>query len=175
MKQLLYTILIVMLFTNSQCTKANTAPEADNPYGLPNATQKGADIFAYLIDGKPQIVRGGIYTLGGSISNDTLSVFGEAGDNNYFENIGIVVVGNFNIGFVKPIDNSKIFILIATNKSCNGFLGGTVIKAFATEGNVQISRADKSNRVISGTFNCRIPITGCDTLKITDGRFDIKY
>lgn len=29
--------------------------------------------------------------------------------------------------------------------------------------------------IIAGTFDCTIYQTGCDTLRITEGRFDLKF
>ena len=43
------------------------------------------------------------------------------------------------------------------------------------EGKMSISKLDNVNRIISGTFSCSIIHAGCDTLKITEGRFDFKF
>ncbi len=177
MKQTLTNFFIATSIFMLSCTscKKDTTPEADNPYGLPNATQTGANIFAYLIDGKSQIVKNSIYTLGASIIKDTLAISGESGDTNYFENIGLVIVGNLTVGSSYQINQSSTFIQMSTNKNCKGFLGSNIIKTFAVQGTILLSKVDLNNKVISGTFNCNIPSSGCDTIRITNGRFDIKY
>jgi hypothetical protein len=43
------------------------------------------------------------------------------------------------------------------------------------QGELKLSKVDVSNKIISGTFWFNIKTDFCDTLKITDGRFDIKY
>ncbi len=40
---------------------------------------------------------------------------------------------------------------------------------------ITISKLDKSAGIVSGTFSAVFIKEGCDTISITDGRFDIKY
>ncbi|WP_460617857.1 Riean_0653 family protein [Hymenobacter ruber] len=40
---------------------------------------------------------------------------------------------------------------------------------------LNITRFDINSRIIAGTFDAIIARTGCDTLKITQGRFDAKF
>jgi hypothetical protein len=42
-------------------------------------------------------------------------------------------------------------------------------------GSLTLTKLDKSNHIISGNFSATIFKTGCDTIHITDGRFDMKY
>ena len=42
-------------------------------------------------------------------------------------------------------------------------------------GNINITRFDLSAGIISGTFAFKCKKNGCDTLNITDGRFDWKF
>lgn len=178
MKQTLSILLILITAFTISCTscKKDKAPEVDNPYGLPNATQTGANTFAYLIDGKPQIVENSIYLRGGAVLNDTLGVFGEAGDNNYFERLTINIKGGLQQGLIYQLNNPGIkSIRISTNKSCKGYLGSNVLNLYSTGGTMELTKLDLNNKIISGKFNCKIPVPNCDTLKITNGRFDIKY
>jgi hypothetical protein len=41
-------------------------------------------------------------------------------------------------------------------------------------GIIQITKYDLPNNIISGIFNFKIKPTNCDTLFVTDGRFDFK-
>ena len=71
MKRLL-TIFCYSLLAGFQCHKGISS---DNPFGLPNASENGSDIFACLINGKPFI---GKYNpndgTGATIKGDTLSI-----------------------------------------------------------------------------------------------------
>jgi len=65
-------------------------------------------------------------------------------------------------------------LIYATTSTCLG-VSFNVTTSNAINGSVTLTKLDKSNNVVSGSFSCAIPIPNCDTLKITDGRFDIKY
>lgn len=42
-------------------------------------------------------------------------------------------------------------------------------------GNINFSRIDKTNFIVSGIFEFSTVSGTCDTVQITEGRFDIKY
>src|SRR5215831_13717908 len=71
----------------AQCTKHHEPP-ADNPYGLPNATQTGAGVFASRINGVNAIAKNNINNLGAWMSpnRDTLNIAGSFGYR-YFQEI----------------------------------------------------------------------------------------
>jgi hypothetical protein len=140
---------------------------------LPNATQTGANMFACRVNGNNWISKTDIYNLGASISNDTLNL-GGGGVGVYFNGLGFSIK-QLQQGQSYLLDNSiyptgNAFI---TNSS-NNCVGGT-INARTISGSLKITKYDIPNKIISGNFNCIIPIPQCDTLKITDGRFDIKF
>ena len=174
LSRLLTAFLLITMFSFNQCKK-NHGIQSDNPYGLPNATQTGANMFACRVNGVNWISGNGITLMGGGVSNDTLSAHGETGDGNYFDMIEFTIQGgavqggqyNFNITGGKKIN-------FETLKTCNGYLG-SILHQVSTSGTGLITKIDKTNKIISGTFNCKIPIATCDTLNITDGRFDINY
>lgn len=173
-KFLLSVFLITTLFTFNQCKKVkNTEPAPDNPYGLPNATQTGANIFACRVNGVNWISKTDIYNLGASVSNDTLNLGGGGG--------GLLFNG---LGFsIKQLQQGQLYLLknsvypignVFITNAVNSCVSGT-LNARAVSGSVSLIKYDVTNKIVAGTFSCTIPIPQCDTLKITDGRFDIKY
>jgi hypothetical protein len=58
------TLVLICIFCFSNCHK-NSNPAPDNPYGLPNATQTGAGVFAYRINGVNAIANDDIIHQGG--------------------------------------------------------------------------------------------------------------
>lgn len=42
-------------------------------------------------------------------------------------------------------------------------------------GYMEISKLDTARRIIAGTFEYTLVKSGCDTIKVTDGRFDLHY
>ena len=66
----------VLCFT--QCRKHRIKPKPDNPYGLPNATQTGAGVFACLINGQKFVARRNAHISDGAvITGDTLYLVGD--------------------------------------------------------------------------------------------------
>lgn len=44
-----------------------------------------------------------------------------------------------------------------------------------SSGSMTITKLDRTNRLIVGIFNATLSKAGCDTIKITNGRFDVKF
>ena len=175
LKRLLTAFALLTLFIFLQCHK-DYNPPIDNPYGLPNATQSGANIFACRVNGVNWISKTDIYNLGGGVSNDTLSGHGTVLGNNYFDMIEFTIQGGAMAGGHYTFNStSGQKINFQTNKTCNGYLGNNIQHLVSTSGLGIITKIDKLNKIISGTFNCKVPVATCDTLNITDGRFDINY
>jgi len=55
---------------------------------------------------------------------------------------------------------------------CDRFAGGSNVY---TKGDLTITRLDLQAGIIAGTFNFVLDQAGCDTLKITQGRFENKF
>jgi len=173
-----------------QCSKT-----AVDPIGLPPETQTGAGIFACKINGvvwqyknpnyevlstKPKtrwefdptlwggnLYIGGVRYLDGVKENDLLSL----GADSLLYNNEKTIFGlkrEFGIRFTNYTPNSNECGDIGTSP-----LGDTT--NFYSSGKLIISKLDQNTKIIAGTFYCTIKQTGCDTLKITEGRFDIKY
>ncbi|MBS1736113.1 MAG: hypothetical protein JSS98_05835 [Bacteroidetes bacterium] len=166
--------LLFFCFCFAQCHKDKT-PAPDNPYGLPNATQTGANTFACLINGKKFIA---YYNpsngTGAKVINDTLGVTGQLKAINYFEFIGFSIKGKLSQDLVYTIDSKSMYAILGTDSTCSGISFNTTT-SYATRGNIQLKRFDPISRIVSGTFNFVFPIPNCDTLYITDGRFDYQY
>jgi hypothetical protein len=169
-----FFISIIIAFIGISCKK-HKPPQPDNPYGLPNATQTGANIFACRINGKNWISDKGIFHIRGGINNDTLATSADKNESG-FELIVLIVKGSAKQGANYDFsDTTKALGEFSTNKLC-GSQTGTVYRYFSTDGSINITRIDPLNKIISGKFNFIAPRGDCnDTLKITDGRFDIHY
>lgn len=44
-----------------------------------------------------------------------------------------------------------------------------------SKGSVSISKIDRNLRIVSGTFEATLYKVGCDTIRITNGRFDMRF
>ena len=162
------------------CKKGSTTTTQDQ---LPPATQIGANTFGCLINGKVYIPKGynGTGTPNPKISLETFNgklILGIV--TNQLENgnpQGFVIISffdsvlspgiyaysdkmNFSVGWAKVINN------------CFTPAGDTTVKKW---GEGFITKFDNVNKIVSGTFNCKFKTQTCDTVFITDGRFDFKF
>jgi len=153
---------------------------------LPPETQTGANTFGCLIDGKAFLPRGSGfggpvlscfyiqntpteqgYFLGLSASDksNTSDVFG----------IGIgtdslqVSIGSYNL-IEKKRGNYFAYYLRVNQQGTNQYYTSS-----KDPGTITITKLDELNQIISGAFHFNVITTTNDTLRITDGRFDIHY
>lgn len=178
MKKVITAILILSIFSFAQCKKTNT-----DSNGLPAATQEGKNTLGFLLNGQPWKPQGNNGTANLSIDVDfgfNQGVFGIAAyrillsNNREYFGIGIRDSLNF-VTIPSMLTMNKYSIAnsrFSTNTCDMSFYDTTVFRS----GNLNITKLDKVNRIISGTFNTILFEPNCgDTIKITDGRFDMKY
>ncbi len=174
------TILISLLILfNTSCKDDDNAPE--NPVdALPPATQIGAHTFGCLVDGKPffpdkfgngtpsafyQFVRGKhTSVIRGGRRNESPSL-----------SIGIQALD------VDPITTREYVLGTENSGFFSGFFlldGGLELRAWTLDskpGRLTITRFDEQEFIISGTFEFTVLDNDGKEIKITDGRFDVKY
>ncbi len=194
LKYFFYAALCFICATTTHCSKTSTI----SPDGLPPETQTGAGTFACKINGvvwnynKPNYeflstkpvtswefqptynngylsIRGVRYLDGVNetdflnLVSDSLMTFKERNRNN--------IEHYYQFALDYEVYDTKLGL-------CESYNTGSSIDTspnFYSSGKLTITRLDQSARIISGTFYATIKQTGCDTLKITDGRFDLKY
>ena len=168
-------ILLFICFCFAECHK-DKSPEPDNPYGLPNATQTGAGVFACLINGQKFIAGSEpSYANGAQLRGDTLAIAGEPNNARYFEGIQFAIQGNLQQGQKYNIDSISTIAVIGTDSTCLG-ISSNVVTSYSKSGMIQITKFDTISKIVSGVFNnCVFPISNCDTLYVTNGRFDYHY
>lgn len=171
---LLVFIIFQTLLGCSGC-KNSPSPTADNPFGLPNATQTGANIFACRINGHNWISSSSILAMGAGIFNDSLRITGEDGKQ-FFQRLTINLCQQQQGSVSNLVDTTKGFIDYLSDSSCLGSGSrSAIIEMKSISGTVNLIKLDRNKKIVSGTFDCIISIPHCDTLKITNGRFDIQY
>ncbi|MCX8492427.1 MAG: DUF6252 family protein [Cyclobacteriaceae bacterium] len=178
MKKLLLNLAILTLITLhfSGCDlfgkKEEPKPKTELEK-LPPITQEGKNTFGCLVNGKAWVAATqtdavAFYQLG------TLQISGNLSQP--ARSVGITLRDE---GI--PINTGK-YSLIPTIRTCSS--AGLAINQFTTclydcsntlFGQIEISKLDRKNYIVSGTFEFSTVVSGCDTLKITNGRFDIKY
>lgn len=186
MKNTTILTFLLMTFTIAGCSscKKNVDTAADNTYGLPNATQEGKNTLGFLLNGQPWTPKGQV----GVSANLTVSVdfgynqgvFGitayRVNSNNTRDYFGFGIRDSLN--FISSPSN----ILLTSKSLFQASFSNSVCQtdyydmAIYRSGNLYITKLDKVNRIIAGAFNITLFKAGCpDTIKITEGRFDMKF
>ncbi|WP_445736420.1 hypothetical protein [Mariniflexile sp.] len=165
---LLIYSLMLMAFTNCKSDDDNLTPLEL----LPPITQTGENTFGCLVNGKAKIPNNtsnmsAIYQGGG------IQISGEIITNEVIESILIIVLDPFEVKqnySLTNLPNQKANFLISSNQNrCLYDFDNTF------EGSINFSKIDKTNYIISGSFEFSTKKDGCPDIKITNGRFDMKY
>ena len=185
-KYIFYVVLLLIFTTLMQCNKNGVSPE----------TQTGAGIFTCKINGMPWTYRnpnyeflstkpvtnwefdksnmGGYLTISGLRYPDGINssdfIFLQADSLLILKEKIIDNFNGYNFGMVYKD-------YLSTDTRCDEYKTTSLYtsKNYLSSGKLIITKLDQSAKIIAGTFYCTIYQTGCDTLKITDGRFDLKY
>ena len=167
-------LLLAALLGLSQCKKNNPAPEEQ----LPPATQTGANTMGCLVNGQPWTPQG----------NDGYSNYSISYDQNPY---GVFDASAYRYQ-QEPTNNYQYLILFArelrgpqsydlrdlinTRVSWKDRLTGCDFNSDDAgtyhKGTLTITRLDLQAGIIAGTFDFVLAKPGCDTVRITQGRFD---
>lgn len=180
MRKFFFAFAILSCFCFAEWKKNKHSPPPDNPSGLPNATQEGKNTIGFLLNGKPWTPKGFRGT--GNLSIDY--------DPSYNQGIFSIVAYDFSEPEAKqfiigirdslnylgapitlPLTRESLFS-VSYNSPCDYFNQSNEV---SSSGSLSITKLDKSNGVISGTFDATLSINGCETVQITEGRFDMKF
>jgi hypothetical protein len=166
-------ILFLVVITISQCKKDSGLP-SDNPFGLPNATQTGEGIFAFRMNNANYSASNDLVHLGGIIINDTVAIKCSVPYGRFFVNVFIGTAANARQNITYNLsDTIHTYCYFVTDSTCQQI--GRVVNFKPKSGQITLTKIDSVQRIISGTFKVSIPVPNCDSLIITDGRFDYKY
>ena len=157
----------VFLFQQSSCKDDPPKPLTELEK-LPPETRIGKQTFGCLINGKAfaPVSKVDIY----SVFQQGILTIGAESDRpdqwigiTLIENGNVLEPGSYNLTD-PPYQKAKAYY-----SECYYYEEHTI------DGSVTITRFDKFLYIISGTFAFSTFTSAYDTLKITDGRFDIKY
>lgn len=161
------------------CSKNNTG----NPNTLPTPTETGADVMACYLDSATWVINNNEQVTGqfnfGQGTNDTFSIGGWPlpGKTHFLaiHFLQLIIFNHFQVG-VPYAANDSLHILFeySPDSTCQGAIRD-VPNLTANSGTVTVTKFDYNNRIISGVFNAKFAIPGCDTVTLKDGWFDFKF
>lgn len=172
--------LILICFCVAQCKK-NPIIKTELEK-LPAVTQIGANTFGCLLNGLAYTAGGpGIGLVlqvqydpnfqGGKLGITSKRIFDDG--KSVFMSIGgdsINTVGVYTLGYP-----SKFKIFYDDNRTNCEFTTVDPPPPLYISGSLSITKFDTSNRIISGLFQYKVLPFMCDTIIVTDGRFDVRY
>lgn len=164
--------LYIMLFLLG-CSACKT--DVLNPKEeLPAATQEGKNTIGFLVDGNIWLPKGGFNfpAMNGFYENGSLYLRanrtgGEALNQFGIDHGYITGLGTFNL---YPSDNKRF---ISTFFYIDG--KSKYITSSVSSGELNITKLDSINEIISGTFYFDAVNEAGEIVEIRDGRFDLKY
>jgi hypothetical protein len=148
--------------------------------GLPLATQNGSNTLGFLLNGKPWTPQG--YRIASNLSIDYEPDFKNGGFNIVAYNFIPSISQQLTIGIGDSLNfmhapatlslSRNSLFGISYDQTCYYFNQYPDVNS---SGSLTITKLDRINRIIAGTFNATLSKTGCDTIRITEGRFDMKF
>lgn len=170
----------LLIFCFCSCNKNKLQNLSDQ---LPPATQTGANTFGCLVNGQVYIPKG----FSGTGTPNPRTTFEFFNGNNIFsintyQYQNTNPVGFLSITFLNPVINLGIYdypqkmnFSVGWSKVINSCFTPAFDTTVQKWGTAVITRFDNTNKVVSGNFNFKFKTTDCDTVFVTDGRFDFKF
>ncbi|MBY0478079.1 MAG: hypothetical protein K2Q24_10565 [Chitinophagaceae bacterium] len=174
---ILSSLFLLIISSGTNCKKNN--PES----GLPPATQEGKNTAGFLVNGKVWLPRGDNGFSNLSCYYDETFMGGAFTLNGYRYDEG----ANNSISFVVASDSIQSAGIYKLNirklrtrfgEYCNKVTlccyqwTDTIPNHNAF---LNITKLDKQKRIVSGTFEFALTLQNCETVRITQGRFDMKF
>ena len=178
MKTSISSLSLLLLIGCHSCQLLDTPLPKTELEKLPPATQEGKGTFGCLVNGKAWFTKSytaatGDYQLGSLSFGGTIYEPFQNMHINLSDQINLPVLGTGTYDLV-PTAPYDPWVVFYVSLSC--FYGGLSSNRGDTiDGKLTITKFDKSNYIVSGLFEFTLVHQGCDTLKITDGRFDMEY
>ena len=170
-------ICVAVLVLPACCGKheppIDLCPSHNSTTTLPPATQCGANTFGCMVNGQVWVPVNdfihGAKKLHADWYNGAFVVYGQRILQDTYESIvymrvdSIWSTGTFSLNNRRPGKGEYHNYLDSCDVQTDSTWGGWVA----------ITRFDRTNYIISGTFEFTVVSTGCDTIRITEGRFDV--
>lgn len=171
----LIVIFLLIITSSSNCKKGSLFGDK-----LPPATQEGKNTCGFLVNGKVWVPSGDNGYPNLSCDYDETFMGGAFNINGYRYENG----ANNSISFVVASDNIQTTGLYKLNLRgrVGRYINSVTLCSYEWSDTIpshnaflNITKLDKQKRIVSGTFEFAQMKQGCEEVRITQGRFDMKY
>lgn len=174
------SLLLTALLGLSQCKKSNSGPAKPEDQ-LPPATQTGANTFGCLVNGQPWTPQGYNGTSNYSVVYDTgiqgghldIQTYRYPDASNALQGLAIISGQIVQVGTYSLRSPQRAAALYSDYKlGC--YWSSRDSATTYRRGRLTITRLDLNAGIVAGTFEFTLAQPGCDTIRVTQGRFDKK-
>ena len=184
LKNIAWLLIIALCSIFAACKKVKEPPTELSK--LPPATQTGANTFGCLVNGKAWVAQRNDCSI---FCSPSFKIYYDGSNGGYLgiEALIIDIKNNIDERFDIVFDSSNLKLIHPirisnplTTSSFKNFIGVSNCSKYEHYsdssvihiGNVIMTRYDLPNGIFSGTFEFTLTKPGCETLNVTDGRFD---
>lgn len=164
--------LLLTLLSFSSCKKDNVEPS------LPAATMEGKNTFGAVVNGKVWVPKGRpstfennydvVYDPNYSGGSFDIRAFRKIKEEPAFYEYFYIYMTQLDHEGVYTLGNPDIGTVTFSSESCEYKREDNV------QGTLEITKLDMQNGIIAGKFEFIVAKPGCDTIRVTEGRFDKK-
>ncbi len=171
MNRLLLCLLLSLLAM--QCKEEKPEEEVNQLDLLPAATQSGRYTFGCLVNGKAWVPRT-TTDMGAFYQGGLLQISAKAYNKPGEQNMALVL-------YNPPEEDTSYDLTKYSDQVAEYISRGIDVKRCVYEkdstlsGSLTITHFDAQNYIVSGKFEFTTVADGCDTVRVTDGRFDLPY
>lgn len=139
---------------------------------LPPATHAGKNTFGCLVNGEAWVTVSSIDAVA-LYQTGVLQISAGIREKGRHQSISIVILGDVTQGppynLTEDPQRQAGFSATRADGACY------YVKENTLSGNLKITTLYKVGGIIAGTFEFTTHLDGCDTIKVTDGRFDLTF
>ncbi len=170
-KKLPAIALIISLAACESCNLFGTDPKSELEK-LPPATQQGKNTFGCLVNGKAWVTRTST-DVTSFYQSGALQVSAGIDESGRDQGISLILLNSVVQGASYDLTNDPQY------QSSFSWIKSPMICFYEAEntliGNLTITKLDQTNLIIAGRFEFTTVVSNCDTIRVTDGRFDLLY
>ena len=172
MKRKIYLLLLIPLVALTSCNNDDNINKAPIDQ-LPPPTQSGEYTFGCLVNGEPMIPNNTNY-ISAICQGGIFDISADVNKVNTGQVVNIIVPESIIVNESYDLTNypfyiAKYQVFGSETTNCYYDFEDTF------DGWIKFSKIDRINQIVSGTFEYSTVTENCDTIRVTNGRFDMPY